>query len=101
MIASNKTMQLGTRYENSCADASHQDLLVGYQVIQRPLTDREEFSCLLAPNKQLVIGRQPNSRWALLRWENLTVHFLISREFMIGGISTDGFENDKFSVNGK
>lgn len=51
MIASNKTVQLGARYENSCADASHLELLVGYQIIQRPLTDREKFSCLLAHYK--------------------------------------------------
>jgi len=57
MIASNKTVQLGARYQNSRADASHLELLVGYQIIQRPLTDREKFSCLLATNEQLVIGR--------------------------------------------
>src|ERR1039457_5180700 len=79
MIASNKTVQLGARYENSCSDASNLKLLVGYQIIQRALADREKLSCLLAPDEQFVISRQPDFRWALLGWGNLTVHLLISR----------------------
>ena len=80
MIASNKTVQLGARYENSSADASHLELLVGYQIIQCPLTDREKFSGLLATEEQFVIGMQPNSCWTFLGWGNHAVHLLISRQ---------------------
>jgi hypothetical protein len=61
MITANKAVQLGTRYQNPCADASYLQLFVGEQIVQRSLTDREKFSCFLAANKQLVIDREWNS----------------------------------------
>jgi hypothetical protein len=86
MITSNKTMQLGAGYENSCTNASNLELLVCYQIIQRALANREKFSCLLATDEQFVISGQPGFSWAFLGWGNHTIHLLISMSTSVSGL---------------
>jgi hypothetical protein len=76
MIASDETVQLRAWYQNPGADSPHLEMLVGYQIVQRALTNRKKCGGLLTANQQFVLGIEPSLLRALLGGENLIIHFV-------------------------